>query len=123
MQRSFNTFQVCRSFLALVQVRPVILTTNRYQTKLPPNPFIKTKMELKLHVGPVDTNSGFLHADRWPKGSDSHQSSYSWAWLRSAVYGIENKKLKNLGQVAFHHSKFTKKEEEKKFPQVSTDLL
>ncbi|QLI66285.1 Trimethyllysine dioxygenase [Metarhizium brunneum] len=29
--------------------------------------------------------------------SDSHQSSYSWAWLRSAVYGVENKKLKNLG--------------------------
>ncbi|KAK9443618.1 trimethyllysine hydroxylase [Metarhizium brunneum] len=29
--------------------------------------------------------------------SDSHQSNYSWAWLRSAVYGVENKKLKNLG--------------------------
>ncbi|KAF5133144.1 Trimethyllysine dioxygenase [Metarhizium anisopliae] len=104
MQRSFNTFQVCRSFLALVQMRPVILTTKRYQTKLPPNPFIKTKMELKLHVGSVDRNSGFLHADRWPKGSDSHQSSYSWAWLRSAVYGVENKKLKNLGQTLWSAS-------------------
>ncbi|KHO01400.1 trimethyllysine dioxygenase [Metarhizium album ARSEF 1941] len=38
--------------------------------------------------------AGFFRADHWPKGSDSHQSSYTWSWLRTALSGVENKKLK-----------------------------